>query len=183
MQKLKKGVHYRNLTSDLSAENTVRVLSVLERPEILNALEQNRIDSIYLQRLSEKSNSAYYDHDTGAVTINTARKLGIQFGAKFDPGVVSNMSRATTDKLESMQRALLQELAHHLERNSAEVAAIRDAAFSSGDKRPITRYARTDGSEYLAESLVAHYFEPEALASFDPIGSKMIKSALDALRK
>jgi hypothetical protein len=77
-----------------------------------------------------------------------------------------------------MRRALLHEIAHHLENGNAEVEAIRDAAFADPQRRPITRYARQDASGYLAESLTAYIAEPESLSRHDPVGSRMIKKVL-----
>jgi hypothetical protein len=93
------------------------------------------------------------------------------------------MSGATEDKMESMRRALLQELAHHLENVSDRVKEAVRAGFEGPTKRPITRYAAERGPlEYFAESFVAHIAEPEGLALYDPNGSMMVK-ALAALRK
>lgn len=177
----KRGVHYGRLESDLSRDTTSQILQVLERPDILSALRRNRVGSIAFRRLDEKSHSAYYDYSLKAITVNTARKPGVHFGERFEPGKTGNMSAATTDKLESMRRALLQELAHHFENGNWKVQAIRDAAFGDPQRRPITRYGRQDATEYLAESLVVYIAEPEALFRHDPIGSMMIRKVLSAV--
>jgi hypothetical protein len=182
-QKLELSLHYGSLRSDLSREHTREVLRVLDRPEILDALKRNKIVSITLERLPEKSQSAYYDFSQKSVTVNTARKLGTHFGEEWKPGQTGNMSAATKDKVESTRRALLQEIAHHFENGNTEVAGLRDAAFGDPRKRPITRYAATDASEYLAESFVAYLVDPEALATYDPVGSMMVEKVLSAARR
>jgi len=105
-------------------------------------------------------------------------QLGVHYGETFEPGKTGNMSAATGDKAESSRRGLLHEIARHLENGNARVRAIRDAAFADPRRRPITRYARQDASEYLAESLTAHIAEPESLSRHDPVGSRMIKKVL-----
>ena len=179
-QKLERSLHYGSLRSDLSRERTREVLLVLDRPEILDALERNKIMTIVLERLPERSQSAYYDSAQKSITVNTARKLGTHFGEEWIPGQTGNMSAATKDKLESTRRALLQEIAHHFENDNTEVARLRDAAFRDPRKRPITRYAATDSSEYLAESFVAFIVDPKALATHDPVGSMMVEKVLSA---
>ena len=180
---IKAGVHYRRVESDISREDTRRILTVLERPEILRALERKPIQQILICRLPEKGTSGVYSYDDRSVTLNSARKLGVHFGETFRPGSTGNMSAATTDKLESLRRSLLQELAHHFE-GMGEAEKLIDEAFSNPDKRPITRYAATpDWREYFAESLVAYFVEPEALLKYDPTGSMMVKVVLAAIRK
>ena len=92
------------------------------------------------------------------------------------------MSWATTDKMESMRRAMLQELARHFE-GFNEAKALMEEGFDSPHKRPITRYAGTEWREYFAESFVAHFVEPGALARYDPNGSIMVKKVLSSIRK
>ena len=181
--RLQPGVHYARLESDLSREKTSQILHVLERPDILTALQRNKIESVAFRRLLGKAYSAYYDSDTKAISVNTARKLGVHYGETFEPGQTGNMSAATLDKQESIRRALLHELAHHFETNNAEVAAIRDAAFADPQRCPITRYAGSDASEYFAESLAAYVVEPRALCNYDPAGSMMIEKVLAAVGK
>ena len=181
---VKAGVHYRRLESDLSKEGTRRVLSALQRPEILDLLQVDPLESIVIARLPAKGESAYYDWGEKTVTVNSAGKLGVYYGAAFEPGVTRNMSGATMDKMESMRRALLQELAHHLENVSDGVKAAVKAGYESATRRPITRYAAEGGpQEYFAESFVAYIVEPKVLASYDPNGSIMVKKALAASRK
>jgi len=182
-QKPERSLPYGSLRSDLSQERTREVLSVLNRPEILDALTQNKIVSIILERLPGKSQSAYYDFAQRSVTVNTARKFGTHFGEEWKPGKTGNMSAATKDKVESMRRALLQEVAHHFENGNIEVARLRDAAFRDPRKRPITRYAAANPGEYLAESFVAYMVDPEALAAYDQLGSMMVEKVLSAARR
>jgi len=182
-QKLERPLPYGSLRSDLSQERTREILRVLDRPEILDALKRNKIMSIVLERLPEKSQSAYYDFAQKSITVNTARKLGIYFGEEWRPGRTGNMSAATKDKAESTRRALLQEIAHHFENGNTEVVRLRDAAFRDPRKRPITRYAAADAGEYWAESFVAYMVDPDALATYDPVGSMMVKKVLSAARR
>jgi hypothetical protein len=90
------------------------------------------------------------------------------------------VSAATKDKVESMRRALLQEVAHHFGNGNIEVAGIVDAAFRDPRKRPITRYAAANPGEYLAESFVAYMVDREVLASYDAVGSMMVEKVLSA---
>jgi hypothetical protein len=81
-----------------------------------------------------------------------------------------------------MRRAMLHELAHHLEL-FAPARTLMEGRFDSPDKRPITRYAGTQWREYFAESFVAHFVEPRALAEYDPNGSIMVVEILSTIRK
>lgn len=54
-QKLERPLPYGSLRSDLSQERTREILRVLDRPEIWDALKRNKIMSIVLDRLPEKS--------------------------------------------------------------------------------------------------------------------------------
>src|SRR5450432_1581756 len=182
-QKPDRSLPYGSLRSDLSQERTREVLCVLERPEILDVLKQHKIASIVLERLPEKSLSAYYDVAQRSVTVNTARKPGAHFGEEWRPVQTGNMSAATKDKMESMRRSLLQEVAHHFENGNVEVARLQDAAFRDPRKRPITRYAAANPGEYLAESFVAYMVDPEALATYDPLGSMVAEKVLSAARR
>ena len=176
-------MHYRRVESDMSREDTRRILTVLERPEIPRALRQKPIQQILICRLPEQGTSGVYSYDDRTVTLNSARKMGVHFGETFRPGSTGNMSAATTDKLESPRRSLLHELAHHFER-MGEAGKLIDDAFSNPGKRPITRYAATPNwREYFAESLVAYSVEPEALLKHDPTGSMMVKVVLAAIQK
>jgi hypothetical protein len=180
---IKAGVHFRRVESDMSREDTRRILRVLERPEILRALQQMPIRQILICRLPEQGTSGVYSYDDRTVTLNSARKMGVHFGETFRPGSTGNMSAATTNKLESLRRSLLHELAHHFEWMGEAGKLISDA-FSNPGKRPITRYAATPNwREYFAESLVAYFVEPEALLKHDPTGSMMVKAVLAAIQK
>jgi hypothetical protein len=72
----------------------MEALSALEQPEILNVLKEYRIESILIERLSERGRSAVYDYRARSITINSARKLGVHYGEEFRPGVTGNMSAA-----------------------------------------------------------------------------------------
>jgi hypothetical protein len=154
----------------------------LQNPEILDALSRRPIQEIIIRRLAEKSTSAFYQYDDQSITVNSARKLGVHFGGSFRPGYSRSMSWATTDKIESLRRAMLHELAHHFE-GFTEAKALMEEGFERPDKRPITRYAGTEWGEYFAESFVAHFVEPSALAKYDPNGSMMVMKVLSAVRK
>ena len=178
---IQRGVHYWRLESDLSQAKTKEILAVLQKPEILDALATRPVKEILIRRLSEKNVSAVYDYRSESITVNSARKPGIHFGGSFQPGSSRSMSWATTNKIESMRRALLQELAHHFE-GFGEAKALMEAGFAKPDKRPITRYAGTEWREYFAESFVAHFVEPGALAKYDPNGSMMVEKVLLSIR-
>lgn len=156
---IRRGIHYRRLESDLSQAQTRQVLAVLQRTEILDALEKRPLSSISILRLRNPRVSAFYSHEEQSITLNSGRKLGVHFGGEFQPGSSRNMSWATTDKGESMRRAMLHELAHHFEGFSG-ATPLMEAGFASPDKRPITRYAGTRWREYFAESFVAHLVDP-----------------------
>jgi hypothetical protein len=64
--------------------------------------------------------------------------MGVHYGAKLQAGISYSMSAATSDKLESMRRTLLQELAHHVENCAAGVSEVVYGAFARMEKRPIT---------------------------------------------
>ena len=179
---IQKGVHYYRLESDLSQAKTRQVLGVLQNQEILDALSRRPIQEIIIRRLAEKSTSAFYQYDDQSITVNSARKLGVYFGGSFRPGYSRSMSWATTDKIESLRRAMLHELAHHFE-GFTEAKALMEEGFERPDKRPITRYAGTEWGEYFAESCVAHFVEPGALAKYDPNGSMMVMKVLSVVRK
>jgi hypothetical protein len=182
-KEIRRGIHYSRLESDLSKAKTDHVLAVLDRPEILDALERRPLREIVIRRLTEKDISAFYIYDDRSITINSARKLGVHFGEDFRPGVTVNMSAATTDKTESMRRALLQEIAHHME-GIVEAGELMRSGFANPGKRPITKYAADAGwREYFAESLVAHVVDAGALENYDPGGSMMVKAVLSAVRK
>jgi hypothetical protein len=102
------------LESDLSQAKTKQVLAVLQKPEILDALKRRPIKEIIIRRLADRTTSAFYVYEDQSITVNSARKLGVHFGEEFRPGVTINMSAATTDKMESTRRALLQEIAHRV---------------------------------------------------------------------
>jgi hypothetical protein len=70
--KLTQGVHYKSLSSDLSAEKTRQVLEVLERPEILKVLGRWPVERILIARSSEKTISAEY-HSLHRVSRLTRR--------------------------------------------------------------------------------------------------------------
>jgi hypothetical protein len=181
-KEIRKGVHYGRVVSDLPQAKTNQVLAVIERPEILDALARRPIKEIIFRRLGEKSTSAFYVYEDQSITVNSARKLGVHFGGSLQPGSSRSMSWATTDKIESMRRALLQELAHHFEGFNGATALMKEG-FGQPDKRPITRYAGTHWREYFAESFVAHFVDPDALAKQDPNGSMMVKKVLSSIRK
>jgi len=180
--KAKQGVHYKLVTSELSRERTGAVLAALDRRELLEILEANPIERITIRRAGAKQISGEYDWRHKAATINSARKIGIHYGAEFLPRISYSMSAATSDKLESMRRSLLQEVAHHFENSVAAVSSIVRAAFANPSKSPITRYARTSAEEYFAESFVAHIVDPNALAAYDPAGSRMVEQVLALTR-
>jgi hypothetical protein len=175
-------VHYLRLESDLSQAKTSEVLAVLEREEILVALARKPIREIAIRRLKEKHASACYIHDEQSVTVNSARKRGVHFGGSFLPGVSWSMSWATSDKMESMRRALLQELGHHLEgfHNATE---LMEQGYARINKHPITAYASTGWREYFAECFVAYFAAHDILGGYDPIGSMMVEEVLSLTRK
>jgi hypothetical protein len=178
-----RGTHYRAVYSELSREKTEEVLSALKNPDVLAALKKNPINSIAIGRTGNKLYPAEYDWHDKAITINSARKLGVHYGEEFRPGTAGNMSAATSDKTESMRRSLLQESAHHFQNVVPGVADSVNAAFADASKQPITRYAGTSAEEYFAESFVAFMVDPEALAENDPVGGKMVKQAMAMMRK
>ena len=165
--KIQRGVHYHRLESDLSQTRTKKILAVLQEPEILAGLASRPVKEILIRRLTEKDVSAVYDYRAESITVNSVRKRGVHLGESFQPGMTGNMSAATNDPIESARRALLQELAHHLE-GIGDGGNIMQAGFASPDKRPITQYAQTNWKEYFAESFVAHFAEPAALRQYDP---------------
>jgi hypothetical protein len=170
------------LESDLSPAKTKQVLGVPQTPEILEVLERRPLSSISILRLRDPRISAFYVHAEESITLNSGRKLGVHFGGKFLAGASRNMSWATMDRIESLRRAMLHELAHHLE-GFPEARTLMELGFRRPDKRPITRYAGTEWREYFAESFVAHFVEPRALAEYDPSGSTMVMEILSAIRK
>jgi len=180
--KPKLGVHYRAISSDLSQQKTGEVLSALNRPEVLDFLKANPIDKITISRSGGKQ-SGEYDWRHKTVAINSARKLGVQYGAEFHPGKSPTLSAATSDRLESMRRTLLQETAHHIENSVPGISKIVRAAFASSSKSPITRYAGVNAEEYFAESFVAYMIDRKMLADYDLNGSRMVEQALVLTRK
>jgi hypothetical protein len=180
--RLQQGVHYVKIDSSLAAGKTQEILDVLRQPGIIDALRRVPLRSITIGRLCDKLHPAWYDSDTGSVSIDSARKLGVQYGREFRPGTTANMSSATSDKTESMRRSLLQEVAHHIENSIPGVKALVLAGFANLAKRPITRYAAREYKEYFAESLVAYIVERDALAAHDPVGSKMVEQAIALAR-
>ena len=159
------------------------MLSALNRRDVLDFLKANPIERITIGRSGGKQISGEYDWRRRTVFINSARKMGVQYGAEFRPGKSPSMSAATPERLESMRRTLLQETAHHIENSVPGVGKIVRAAFATSAKSPITRYAGVNAEEYFAESFVAHMVEPKALANCDPVGSKMVEPALAVVRK
>jgi hypothetical protein len=82
-----------------------------------------------------------------------------------------------------VRRALLQEIAHHLESIGGADELMRQW-FKDPNKRPITKYAAVAGwREYFAESFVAYVVDPKALENNDPAGIMMVKAVLSAVRK
>ena len=135
-----------------------------------------------IRRLGEKDISAYYVYFERSITLNSARKRGVHFGAALRPGAMRNLSAATSDKVESLRRSLLQEVAHHFEgfRDAGEIIERR---YSDTGKRPISVYARNNRHEYFAESFVAYFVVPEVLVKHDPNGSRMVEEVLRASQK
>jgi hypothetical protein len=176
------GIHYRSLSSDLSREKTQEVLSALKHRDILNVLRRNPIECITIARTGGKPYPAQYRWDEKTIAINSARKMGVHYGAAFRAGITNTMSAATSDKIESMRRSLLQETAHHIENSVTELTGEIQAAFSNPAKRPITQYAATSAREYFAETFVASVVEPRALADHDPVGSTMMNQAILLMR-
>jgi hypothetical protein len=180
--KLQAGVHFKTLRSDLSRDKTAKVLWVLDRAEILALLERCPVNSITIERIGGKTYSGEYHWRNKTITVNAARKLGIQYGAEFQPGKTRNMSAATSDKIESIRRSLLQEVAHHTENSVTGASLIIREAFGNPTKRPITGYAAMVANEYFAESFVAKIVEPKALADYDPVGSRMVEQVFHFMR-
>jgi len=176
----KAGVHYRVLAGELSKTKKQALLSVLDRPEILSALRQKPLQAIYMERLQTRGISGFYDAKEQSITVNTVRRLGSTHGEPFRPGRIGNMSAATNDRMESMRRTLIQELAHHLEHSYAGVRKLVTAAEKDAARKPITRYATQPG-EYFPETLIAYLVERDALAQYDPVGFKMVEEVLELL--
>jgi hypothetical protein len=176
-----QGIHYKAISSDLSQQKTGEMLSVLNRRDILQILKLNPIEKIRIARSGGKQISGEYHWRDKTIFINSARKLGVQYGAAFRPGESYSMSAATSDRLESLRRTLLQETGHHIE-NSLPAHKIIQAAFASSGRSPITQYAAVNSEEYFAESFVAHLVVPKALAEYDPIGGKMVEQVLALMR-
>ena len=181
--KPEEGVHYKAVASDLSREKTGQVLSALNRREVLDVLRGNPIEKIAIGRSGGKQISGEYDWRRKTIVINSARKLGVQYGAEFQPGRTYSMSAATSDKMESLRRTLLQETAHHIENSVQGVSKVVRVAFANPAKEPITQYAGVNAEEYFAESFVTYMVDPKALDDHDPIGSRMIVQALVLTRK
>ena len=118
------------MESDLSQAKTKGILLVLQKPEILDALASHPVKAILIRRLSEKNVSAVYYYRAESITVNSVRKRGVHFGESFHHGVTGNMSAATNDPVETTRRALLQELAHHLE-GIGDAGNIMQAGFAS----------------------------------------------------
>ena len=177
------GTHYRAVYCGLSRDRTEEVISALENPAVLAALKKNPINSITIERTGNKLYPAEYNWHDKAITINSARKLGVHYGEEFRPGTIGNISAATSDKTESMRRSLLQESAHHFQNVVPGIGNFVNAAFADASKRPITRYAGTSAEEYFAESFVAFMVDAETLAEYDPVGGKMVKKAMAMIRK
>jgi hypothetical protein len=173
--KPEQGTHYLAVYSELSRERTEEVLSALKNPGVLSALKRSPIGSFTIGRTGSKLFPGEYNWRDKAVIVDSARKLGVQYGADFRPGVTRNMSAATLDKTESMRRSLLQETAHHLQNTVPGIGDSVRTAFADPAKRPITRYAATSAEGYFAESFVASVVEPDSLAEYDPVGGKMVK--------
>ena len=180
--KLQLGVHFRKLDSSLSAEKTQQILGVLRQPGIIDALQRVTLNLLSIRRLGDKQHPAWYHYKTKSIFIDSARKPGVQYGRQFHPGATMNMSGATSDRMESMRRSVLQEVAHHIEDSIPGVKALVLAAFASPSKRPITRYAAQESREYFAESFVAYAVEREVLAAHDPVGSRMVEQAIALAR-
>jgi hypothetical protein len=155
----------------------------VDRPEILAALKREPIQLISIGRFGDKQHPGWYDSDAKAVSVDSGRKLGVQFGEEFQPGRTWNMSRATMDKAESMRRSLLQETAHHIETSMPGVRRIVAEAWANPVKKPITGYAGYESAEYFAESFVAYMVERDALAAYDAVGSRMVEQAIALMRK
>ena len=180
---VEQGVHYRKIDSGLSAEKTKEILSALKEPGILDALKREPIRLISIGRFGDKQHPGWYDSNAKSVSVDSARKLGVQFGGEFQSGRTWNMSRATSDKAESMRRSLLQETAHHIESSIPGVKQVIAEAWGNPSRRPITGYAGYEPGEYFAESFVAYMAERDALAKYDAIGSKMVEQAIVLMRK
>lgn len=180
---IRQGIHYLTRDSDISDLKTNRVLSVLGYPPIAEALKRSPIKHISIARLGDKQHPAWYDYRAKSVSINSGRKFGVQFGEEFSPGRTWNMSGATTDKIESMRRSLVQETAHHIEASIPGVKDVVSEAWASAKKNPITGYATQEPPEYFAESLVAYMVERDALLRYDPVGYKMIERAIALMVK
>lgn len=184
VQVVEKGGQYRELqNSGLSKDKAQEVLSVLGRPEIADILRQRPIRRISIERSSVQGFGGVYDDRTKQITLNSVRRRGVNYGEAFVPGRTGNMSAATDNPMESLQRTLLQELAHHLEDTEPRIVAISDEAFYDLARRPITSYAVTPRKEYLAESFVAYMVERNALSTYDPVGFKMVEKVLAVLRE
>jgi hypothetical protein len=166
--KLTQGVHYKSLTSNLSVEKTREVLAVLDRPEILAALEKHPIQRIIIARLGDKIALADYVWSDKTLTLNSGLKPGVHFGEDFIPGQSGNLSAATVDRIESMRRSMLHETAHHLQNAFPVIGNIVSEAFANPAKRCITRYASRLAVEYFAESFVAFVICRDLLESFIP---------------
>jgi hypothetical protein len=122
--KAKPGIHYKAVDSELARERTGEVLSALNRREILQVLETNPIENIAIRRTGDKQISGEYDWRRRTIVLNAARKMGIHYGADFRPGSSYSMSSATSDRMDSLRRSLLQETAHHVENSLVGVSEI-----------------------------------------------------------
>jgi hypothetical protein len=125
-----------------------------------------------------------YNSQVKKVQVNTIRRKGHNYGEAFSPGNSISMSWGTENKIESMRRSLLHEVAHHQhEAGGDEIEEIGRVAFTDNRSRPITRYARSRWDEYIAETWVAHNVERKTLEEFDPVGCQMIENILEALKE
>ena len=163
--------YYQSLRSDLSRAKTEAVISALDRSPVLEILATWPLKEIELSRMESANVSGFYDHLAGKVRVNTIGRWGRSYGEAFSVGKSHRMSKATQDKMESMRRTLLHEIAHHLHEIGGEgVAAVAERSFLDPKSSPISPYATIDPEEYLAESWVAFNVEGNALQTFDPIG-------------
>ncbi len=181
--RVREGVHYGTVHSDLSDVQTGRVLSALDGSPALGILSEHKIESIAITCDLPKDWKGLYDYRAGGtVQVNSIRRRGYHYGELFVPGASSQISVATDDKFESMRRVLLHETAHHRQSVGGDaVSRILDRAWGDSAKRSITKYASKLSGEYLAETWVAFHTHWSQLRSYDPVGCKMIEDVLRAL--
>jgi SPP1 gp7 family putative phage head morphogenesis protein len=179
-----KGVHFKELVSNVSAAQQQVAFDALADYGLLPFLERQPLDRLELVRTIRppKVQGLYYP-SVKRVVLRMKEPAQRSWNGTFVPGKSFTCAEAAETWTESVRRNALHEVGHHIHLSIHPSLGDRSTVRNFYQRALkantfITRYAATDEDEYFAECFSAYKLYPKELEAHDPGGFRMVESVL-----